>query len=235
MLSETETMKSIFKKVELANIQEFNEFIRKHPKVKYLDVILGDLSGIIRGKRIPINDADKIIIKKDEEFFNALEFTYNFLNSIRAFKKFGTAILKLIYQNILASVIINQKYYNKLNYNEIIDNSLTSNLIPLLENLPLTELEMLHSLYSQKTTTFLKDVHDNGNIESYEKAIFSLCDLLELQKDEIFEKLVTMPQSQLEETWKQIDEKIPSIIQVQDYEIKNVRRAITELMDSTII
>ena len=70
MLSETETMKSIFKKVELANIQEFNEFIRKHPKVKYLDVILGDLSGIIRGKRIPINDADKI-------FKSGVQFCYS--------------------------------------------------------------------------------------------------------------------------------------------------------------
>ena len=53
-------MKSKYKKVELATIEEFNNFKKKYKKIKYLDVILGDLSGIIRGKRIPISDADKI-------------------------------------------------------------------------------------------------------------------------------------------------------------------------------
>ena len=55
-------MKSKYKKVELATIEEFNNFKKKYKKIKYLDVILGDLSGIIRGKRIPISDADKIFI-----------------------------------------------------------------------------------------------------------------------------------------------------------------------------
>ena len=55
-------MKPKYKKVELATIKEFNDFKKKHKKIKYLDVILGDLSGIIRGKRIPISDADKIFI-----------------------------------------------------------------------------------------------------------------------------------------------------------------------------
>ena len=53
-------MKSKFEKVALANINDFNNFINQHKNIKYLDVILGDLSGIIRGKRIPIADADKI-------------------------------------------------------------------------------------------------------------------------------------------------------------------------------
>ena len=40
-------MKSKYKKVELASINEFIDFKKKHNKIKYLDVILGDLSGII--------------------------------------------------------------------------------------------------------------------------------------------------------------------------------------------
>ena len=63
-------MKSKFKKVALANIDDFNNFITKNKKVKYLDVILGDLSGIIRGKRIPIADADKI-------FKSGVQFCYS--------------------------------------------------------------------------------------------------------------------------------------------------------------
>ena len=63
-------MKSKYKKVELATIEEFDIFIKKHKKIKYLDVILGDLSGIIRGKRIPISDADKI-------FKSGVQFCYS--------------------------------------------------------------------------------------------------------------------------------------------------------------
>ena len=63
-------MKSKFKKVALANIDDFNNFITENKKVKYLDVILGDLSGIIRGKRIPIADADKI-------FKSGVQFCYS--------------------------------------------------------------------------------------------------------------------------------------------------------------
>ena len=47
-------MKSKFKKVALANIDDFNNFITENKKVKYLDVILGDLSGIIRGKEFQL-------------------------------------------------------------------------------------------------------------------------------------------------------------------------------------
>ena len=63
-------MKSKYKKVELSNLEEFKSFINKHKKIKYLDVILGDLSGIIRGKRIPISDADKI-------FKSGVQFCYS--------------------------------------------------------------------------------------------------------------------------------------------------------------
>ena len=63
-------MKSKYKKVELANIEEFKNFLKQHQKIKYLDVILGDLSGIIRGKRIPIADADKL-------FKSGVQFCYS--------------------------------------------------------------------------------------------------------------------------------------------------------------
>ena len=63
-------MKSKYKKVELASIHEFEDFVKQHKKIKYLDVILGDLSGIIRGKRIPISDADKI-------FKSGVQFCYS--------------------------------------------------------------------------------------------------------------------------------------------------------------
>ena len=54
-------MKSLFTKVRLANQEEFDKFISDYPKLKYIDAILCDLSGIIRGKRLPIVDAHKLV------------------------------------------------------------------------------------------------------------------------------------------------------------------------------
>ena len=53
-------MKSIYNKVKLANQLEFSKFITNKPNIKYIDAILSDLSGIIRGKRLPIEDAHKL-------------------------------------------------------------------------------------------------------------------------------------------------------------------------------
>ena len=48
-----------YNKVNLATIDEFKSFCSNNPNIKYIDAILTDLSGIIRGKRLPIEDAEK--------------------------------------------------------------------------------------------------------------------------------------------------------------------------------
>jgi|TARA_B100001964_G_scaffold193423_1_gene216591 glutamine synthetase len=50
----------VYKKVSLASLEECENFFKKNPKTKYLDCIISDLSGIIRGKRLPIKDASKL-------------------------------------------------------------------------------------------------------------------------------------------------------------------------------
>ena len=61
---------SIFKKVKLAESKELNNYLKEHPETKYLDAIISDLSGIIRGKRMPIKDAAKL-------FTNGIQFCYS--------------------------------------------------------------------------------------------------------------------------------------------------------------
>ena len=43
-----------YNKVSLATVDEFKSFCSNNPNIKYIDAILADLSGIIRGKRLPI-------------------------------------------------------------------------------------------------------------------------------------------------------------------------------------
>jgi len=57
-------------KVLIATTDEFNSFKEKNPEIKYIDAILSDLSGVIRGKRLPINDAQKL-------FKSGIQFCYS--------------------------------------------------------------------------------------------------------------------------------------------------------------
>ncbi len=63
-------MTSYFKKIELASVDEFEKFCKNNPDIKYIDAILSDLSGIIRGKRLPIVDAEKL-------FKSGIQFCYS--------------------------------------------------------------------------------------------------------------------------------------------------------------
>ena len=59
-----------YNKVSLATIDEFKSFCSNNPNIKYIDAILTDLSGIIRGKRLPIEDAEKL-------FKSGIQFYYS--------------------------------------------------------------------------------------------------------------------------------------------------------------
>ena len=59
-----------YNKVNLATIDEFKSFCSNNPNIKYIDAILTDLSGIIRGKRLPIEDAEKL-------FKSGIQFCYS--------------------------------------------------------------------------------------------------------------------------------------------------------------
>ena len=59
-----------YNKVSLATIDEFKSFCSNNPNIKYIDAILTDLSGIIRGKRLPIGDAEKL-------FKSGIQFCYS--------------------------------------------------------------------------------------------------------------------------------------------------------------
>ena len=62
--------KTIYKNVELATKKELDNYLKKYPNTKYLDAIISDLSGLFRGKRIPIQDAEKL-------FSQGIQFCYS--------------------------------------------------------------------------------------------------------------------------------------------------------------
>ncbi len=55
-------MSLLFNKVSISKLEEFDNFCKKYPNVKYVDAIISDTSGIIRGKRFPINEIKKLFV-----------------------------------------------------------------------------------------------------------------------------------------------------------------------------
>ena len=53
-------MPLLFKKVKIASIEEFNNFCNQFPNVKYIDAIVSDTAGVVRGKRFPVNEIKKL-------------------------------------------------------------------------------------------------------------------------------------------------------------------------------
>ena len=99
--------------------------------------------------------------KTNPEFYNRIYQAYHFLDLVRMFKKLGTAILKLVYQNLLVGTKITG------DLNMALDNSLKSNLIPQLENLSRSAIGAIHSLYATDVVKFFKDAYKNPNRQSY--------------------------------------------------------------------
>ena len=46
--------------MELATQSEFDEVLKSHQNIQYVDAIFTDLCGYVRGKRFPVLEADKI-------------------------------------------------------------------------------------------------------------------------------------------------------------------------------
>jgi len=137
--------------------------------------------------------------KSDSDFYNRMIQAYGFLDTVRIFKKLGTAILKLIFQNLIVGVLITNNSKTSL------DNALTSNLIPQLENMSLQHVSTIHAIHSDKLDSFLKQMSNDLNKQNYVQSFEKILDYLEIpEKEQIildFEKN-TLPNDS--EIWNQI-------------------------------
>jgi MoxR-like ATPase len=116
------------------------------------------------------------------DFYDSLLQAYHFLDSVRAFKKLGTAILQIIYQNMLVAISITRDAKATL------DNALTSTLLPQLENLPLASLGVLETFYNEKMNdkdvnivNYFKDAYKNPNRQSFGESFKNVLTFLQLK------------------------------------------------------
>ena len=174
----------------------------------------------------------KSIIKKDENFYNAIDSCYEILSLVRIFKGFGTAILKLIYQNILGGIVTNMKYYNSVDYEKLIDSAIVSNLLPLIENLAKTDLEIVNSLVNKTTIQLIEKIHEENNIERYAESFKKL--LKTISQESQYDKILQSNRIELKEICVEIDPIIQNNVNYGDFHLKNTVRELKEMLANTI-
>ncbi len=134
---------------------------------------------------LPLGNYDNILLISDDEnkvskvesnpdFYDRVLQAYYYLDTVRIFKKLGTGILQRIFQNMLISIKMTGDAEKSL------DNSLTSTLIPQLENLPIAELGACEALYNGSVVQYFKDAYKRPNRQSYSDTFEKVMEYLQV-------------------------------------------------------
>jgi MoxR-like ATPase len=130
--------------------------------------------------KIIFDDTNKKINKEksDSDFYNRVMQAYAFLDTVRIFKKLGTAVLKLILQNLIMGVILTN------NSKVSLDNALTSTLIPQLENMSSSHVSTIHAMHSDNLDSFLRNSYADLNKQNYVQSFEKILDYLDINDKE---------------------------------------------------
>ena len=191
-----------------------------------------DELGIEEFDKIRLDHKNKKINKgkSEEDFYNRMMQAYVFLDTVRVFKKLGTAILKLIFQNLIVGTIMTKNSKTSL------DNALTSNLIPQLENISITFVSAINSMHSDNLLTYLKDAYKSPNRQSYVQAFEKILDYLQIKNKNLVSDFANgNMQIDNEATWKQIETAYDN--KKKDFEtgLEQIKQSMDDLVKSMVI
>jgi 5-methylcytosine-specific restriction enzyme B len=187
---------------------------------KYEDIIL-------------LNLDDKKVLpgKMNPDFYNRALHAYYIFESIRVFKKLGTAILQLVYQNML--VAFKMTGNTKLS----LDNALTSTLTPQLENLSVSALGAINALYSGDLSEYFRDAYKGPNRQSFVHSFENVVEYLQLNNHENLSKEFRNGNLKVEDanTWAQVQNAVTNKRKNFELELDQFRNEIAELMRSAVV
>jgi len=192
-----------------------------------------DELGIAEFDKISLDDKNKRINKDKSkvDFYNRMMQAYYFLDTIRVFKKLGTAILKLIYQNLIVGTIMTED--SKIS----LDNALTLNLIPQLENLSVTFVSAINSMHSDKLLTYLKDAYKSPNRQSYVESFEKILDYLQIGNKTILLSNFANGNIKIEneEIWRPIQTAYDNKKKGFEFELDQIKQSMDDLIKSMVI
>lgn len=167
----------------------------------------------------------------NEQFYTRVIQAYLFLDLVRIFKKLGTAILKLVYQNLLVGTKITGD--SKL----ALDNSLNSTLIPQLENLSRSALGSIQALYSNDIAVFFKNAYKNPNRQSYSDDFTKVLNYLKIVNAERLSNEFSNGTLQVDNdsTWTLIKTAQESKKNEFEQELLQLKQSMNDIINSVII
>jgi MoxR-like ATPase len=156
---------------------------------------------------------------------------YYFLDSVRLFKKLGTAMLQLIYQNMLVATRITGDEKMAL------DNSLTSTLVPQLEGLPQAEIGTISALHGDGLVQFFSSAYKSPNRQSYSRTFMQILRYLQVRNPErLHNDFVNgLLKGEDDNTWMPIQLAYDAIKNNYELTLSRLKHAIDDLNEAAVI
>lgn len=180
-----------------------------------------------------LNDNEKRIDpgNSSPELYTIAHQAYNFLDSVRVFKKLGTAILQLIYQNMLVATQLTG------NAKIALDNALTSVLVPQLEGLSHADIGTLSALHDDRIIQFFKSVYRSPDRQSYYKSFAKTIEYLGTANHKQLAANFTAGslKSEDENTWKPLQTAYDNKKKDLEFGLVRLKQAMDEFERSAVV
>ena len=171
------------------------------------------------------------IIKRNDKFYAAAYQAYNFLAFVRLFKKLGTAILKMIFQHLLAGAKMS------LNFNDVLDNAINSIIIPQLERMSESQLEAIKCMHNGKLVEYFQEQNKSSKRANSEDAFKKTLEFLKISDkafDDFANKEIKEPKTweKLKQTYDQRKQKIDESLAQN---LNQVENSLNSLIEQSVI
>ena len=177
------------------------------------------------------HQAKKILkVGSDEKLYKKIMQAYYTLDGIRVFKKLGTAVLQLIYQNMIVGDLISVNAVTSL------DNALISTVIPQIDHESSVSLNVIHALFTNNLGDFFKKQYSGINRDTYVESFKLILDYLEISNKQNLLNLYEKNKIGKDDTvWQTIREKCRLKTDNLELNLPNWTKELDELKKSQVI
>ena len=177
------------------------------------------------------HQAKKILkVGSDEKLYKKIMQAYYTLDGIRVFKKLGTAVLQLIYQNMIVGDLISLYAVTSL------DNALISTVIPQIDHESSVSLNVIHALFTNNLGDFFKKQYSGINRDTYVESFKLILDYLEISNKQNLLNLYEKNKIGKDDTvWQTIREKCRLKTDNLELNLPNWTKELDELKKSQVI
>ena len=166
----------------------------------------------------------------DEKLHKKIVQAYYTLDGIRVFKKLGTAVLQLIYQNMIVGDLISVNAVTSL------DNALISTVIPQIDHESSVSLNVIHALFTNNLGDFFKKQYSGINRDTYVESFKLILDYLEISNKQNLLNLYEKNKIGKDDTvWQTIREKCRLKTDNLELNLPNWTKELDELKKSQVI